>query len=377
MQSNRFMEYHYGVCVKESNWAKDNYNSIVILAGDSNDNELAFFVKIFDINEEVDNNLKDIKLGCPVFFTSEKECIIDLYNVDCMFNTGCSSLNIGNLRLEKYRVWVQDNERPNVYLPKMDVINNAEVELMNALQKKRLFDSFSNAIKEFTAENLQKIINEEKDEVEKYDIEDLVNVLNISYYANRFYEKNDSPESYNLYEKRSFVNTKYEDFKLDEYLTQILKPGGWDLGENEGWFYAREEAEKDIENNTSRIPFIKNEMIRTYSRDEHLSFRVRSKLSKYISPIFSMLTIPGYVLDLKIDHFWHRVKGYYFSFYRNDTKESIISEIRSRNHDLRPYYERHDKIKREIYRTISFHELLKEWCIPFSSYVKANNYVYL
>ena len=43
------MEYHYGVCVQESTWVKDRYNSIVILAGDSNDNELAFFVKIFKV----------------------------------------------------------------------------------------------------------------------------------------------------------------------------------------------------------------------------------------------------------------------------------------------------------------------------------------
>ena len=35
------MEYHYGVCVQESTWVKDRYNSIVILSGDSNDNELA------------------------------------------------------------------------------------------------------------------------------------------------------------------------------------------------------------------------------------------------------------------------------------------------------------------------------------------------
>ena len=371
------MEYHYGVCVQESTWVKDRYNSIVILAGDSNDNELAFFVKIFNINEEVDNSIKDIKLGSAVFFTSEKECIIDLYNVDRMFNSGCSSLNIGNFMLEKYLIRIQDKERPNVYLY-ADKINEAEIELMNALQKKRLFDSFSNSVKELTAENLQQIINKEKEDVEKYDIEDLVNVINISYHARNFYEKTDSPESYNLYEERSFVNTKYESCKFDGYLRQILKPGSWDLGEKEGWFYAREEAKEDVEYNTSRIPFIKENMIRTYSRDEHLSFRVRLKLSQYLSPLFSMLTIPGYVLDLKKDHLWHRVEGYYFSFCLGDTKESIISGIRNKNHDLRPFYEkRHDKLKREIYKTISYHELLNEWCIPFSSYILSNNYVYL
>ena len=172
------MEYHYGVCVKESTWGKDCCNSIVILAGDGN--RFAFFVKIFNVNEEVDDDVKNIKFGSAVFFTSEKECIVDLYNADRRVDQLFTSF--GNFDLREFGVFVFSQDKKCGYrFRKIAVINKVEEELINALRKKLLFDSFSNSIKELTAENILNIINEEKNEVDKYDIEDLVNNLNISY----------------------------------------------------------------------------------------------------------------------------------------------------------------------------------------------------
>lgn len=357
------MEYHYGVCVKESTWGKDCCNSIVILAGDGN--RFAFFVKIFNVNEEVDNDVKNIKFGSAVFFTSEKECIVDLYNADRRVDQLFTSF--GNFDLREFGVFVFSQDKKCGYrFRKIAVINKVEEELINALRKKLLFDSFSNSIKELTAENILNIINEEKNEVDKYDIEDLVNNLNISYYADGFCEKTDSPEGYRLNEIRSFKNTKYEDLKFDEYLTQILKPGGWRIGEYDGWFYAREKAKENVDNHTHNIPFIKKEMKRRYSKSEHLDFRVRSKLSIYISPIFSMYCIPGRVLELKRSPFGRVFSR--FDFTLDKTKEGIIAKIRQYNSYFTDFSS--NEFKKEIYKEIDFFQLHKEWCIPFSSYIK-------
>lgn len=357
------MEYHYGVCVKESTWGKDCCNSIVILAGDGN--RFAFFVKIFNVNEEVDDDVKNIKFGSAVFFTSEKECIVDLYNADRRVDQLFTSF--GNFDLREFGVFVFSQDKKCGYrFRKIAVINKVEEELINALRKKLLFDSFSNSIKELTAENILNIINEEKNEVDKYDIEDLVNNLNISYYADGFCEKTDSPEGYRLNEIRSFKNTKYEDLKFDEYLTQILKPGGWRIGEYDGWFYAREKAKEDVDNHTHNIPFIKKEMKRRYSKSKHLDFRVRSKLSIYISPIFSMYCIPGRVLELKRSPFGRVFSR--FDFTLDKTKEGIIANIRQYNSYFTDFSS--NEFKKEIYKEIDFFQLHKEWCIPFSSYIK-------
>ena len=71
------------------------------------------------------------------------------------------------------------------------IISDAEKELMNSLYKGRLYESHLNTIPQITAENLQNIIQEEKKEIEDYDIADLVKELKISFYADKFYEKRD------------------------------------------------------------------------------------------------------------------------------------------------------------------------------------------
>lgn len=79
-------------------------------------------------------------------------------------------------------------EKIQIFLLKK-IISDAEKELMNSLYKGRLYESHLNTIPQITAENLQNIIQEEKKEIEDYDIADLVKELKISFYADKFYEK--------------------------------------------------------------------------------------------------------------------------------------------------------------------------------------------
>lgn len=360
------MEYHFGVCIKESFLIKDSYNSIVVLAGDSTDNKLSFFVKIYDKNEGELDEAKNIKFGSAVFFTSEKENIIDIYDIDSMFNSDYGNLKFSNLRLEfnsRYgilKVSLQDKERENVYWPQ-NFISDVEKDLMNSLYKGRLYNNYLSSICEFSAENLKTIIEKEKEEVENYDFEDLVNELRISYYANNFYIKTDKPESYNLNVIHTFKGTKYENNEFDTYLARILDLGDRLIGEFDGWFYAKDEAREDIENNTREIPSIKMKMIRRYSKTEHLDYRVRTKLSKFVLPLFSMLSVTGKILDLKKKNIFNGTNGIIFYSYNN--KEAILSDIRNKNSNLR--YDKHVTLNNKIYRNDSKEDMLKQWCIPY------------
>ena len=360
------MEYHFGVCIKESFLIKDRYNSIVVLAGDSNDNKLSFFVKIYDINEGELDETKNVKFGSAVFFTSEGENIIDIYDIDSLFNSEYSNLKISNFRLEfnsRYgilKVSLQDKERENVYWPQ-NLISDVEKELMTSLFKGRIYNNYLSSIREFSAENLKNIIEKEKEEVESYDFEDLVNELKISYYADHFYIKTDKPESYNLNVVHSFKGTKYENNEFDTYITRILDLGDRLIGEYDGWFYAEDEARKDVDENTRNIPSIKMNMIRRYSKIEHLDYRVRTKLSNFVLPLFSMLSIPGKILDLKKKTIFNGTNGIIFLNYNN--KDAILSDIRNKNSNLR--YDKHVTLNNKIYRNVSKEDMLKQWCIPY------------
>lgn len=373
------MKYHYGVCIKESNWIKGHSNSIVVLAGDSNDHRLSFFVKIFDKEEEVDDNTKNIKFGNAVFFASEKENIIDLYDVDCMFNSNYSNLKFNNLYLEfNYqsgilKVLHQDKKHLNAYWPK-DEISKVERELMFSLYKGRLYNTYLSSLSNITAENIQNIIREEEKEIEFYDIEDLINELKISYYTTNFYIRTDEPESYDFYERRSFEKTKYENYKFDAYLTQILMPGEWLIGEYEGWFYANEDAKEKEEQKYRDIPWLKAKMKQKYSKSEHLNYRVRAKLSKFVSPLFSMLTIPGNILELKKNPINNCLLGFEF-YHCSNNKEFILSDFRRAISTFR--YNTKDNFKDKIYKNLSLDEMLKEWCIPFPICTKESSTVCL
>lgn len=187
------MEYHCGICIKENNWIANSYNSIVVVAADSYDNKLSFFIKIFNKEENINNNVKEIKFGSAVFFTSEKESIIDLYDIDCLFNQGYNTFKAEGLCLNyntyygKLEIWIEDQKKFRFFLLKK-IISDTEKELMNSLYKGRLYESHLNTIPQITAENLQNIIQEEKKEIEDYDIADLVKELKISFYADKFYE---------------------------------------------------------------------------------------------------------------------------------------------------------------------------------------------
>ena len=361
------MEYHCGICIKENKWIANSYNSIVVVAADSYDNKLSFFIKIFNKEENINNNVKEIKFGSAVFFTSEKESIIDLYDIDCLFNQGYNTFKAEGLCLNyntyygKLEIWIEDQKKFRFFLLKK-IISDAEKELMNSLYKGRLYESHLNTIPQITAENLQNIIQEEKKEIEDYDIADLVKELKISFYADKFYEKTDKPESYNLNELYTFKSTKYEKNKFDTYLIEILNLGRHIIGEYDGWFYAREEAKKDVENRTNNIPFIKSNILRNYSKSEHLNYRVRSRLSKLIFPLYKLLTISGEPIELKKDNFNSVTDGFIFR-HSSSTKDVLLSDIHWQNKSLKEF--NYNTLKRMMYKSFDQNNMLKEWCIPF------------
>lgn len=367
------MEYHCGVCIKESKWTAERINSIVVLAGDSHDNKLSFFIKVFEKEEEPKDNVKNIKFGSPVFFTSERENIIELYDIDCLFGQGCNSLKLEGLSLgyNKYygylEVRKEDYKRFSCYSWDQSPISELEKKLMNSLYKGRLYESYLDSIPQITASDLQNIILEEEKEIELYDINDLVKELKISYYADHFYIKTDKPESYNLNVTHSFEGTKYENHRFDTYLKQILDLGYHLIGEYDGWFYAKDEAREDVERNTREIPSIKKEMVLKYSKTEHLNYRVRNRLTKYIYPLFKMFFITEKPLNLKKYNFEYGIHGYSFNYFSDD-KNYLLSDIRRQNESLR--YDRHNKLTGMIYRHIDLNKMLEEWCIPNPIYYK-------
>lgn len=370
------MEYHCGVCIKESKWIEGRLNSIVVLAIDSHDDKFSFFVKVFEKEEVVNGDVKNIKFGTPVFFTSEKENIIELYDIDFLFDQGVQGYNPVKfegliINYDKYYghldVRVEDYRKFSSYSWPKTPISVLEQELMNSLYKGRLYESYLNSIPQITAGDLQNIILEEKKEIELYDIDELVKELKISYYADHFYIKTDKPESYNLNVTHSFKGTKYENLGFDTYLRQILDLGYHLIGEYDGWFYAEDEAREDIERHTREIPSIKKEMLLKYSKTEHLNYRVRSRLTKFIYPLFKMFLITEKPLNLKKYNFDDGIHGYSFSDFCDD-KSYLLSDIRRKNESLR--YDRHNKLTGMIYRQIDLNKMLEEWCIPNPTYYK-------
>lgn len=363
------MEYHCGICIKESNWIVDCYNSIVILAGDRNDHKLSFFIKIFEKEEGVNDNVKNIKFGSAVFFTAEKENIIDLFDVDCIFSQGPLALDVKGIHIHlRYystsglEVGIYNDVNFRSFLPK-SLISDVEKKLMNSLYKGRLYKRYLNSVQNITAEKLQNIIIEEEKEVEVYDINDLVKELKISYYANNFYIRTDEPEEYDLNERYTFELTKYEDCKFDTYLLQLLNIGERLIEEQKGWFYAKEEAYEDVEFRTKNIPYVKREILRNYSKSEHLNYRVRSRLSNLMYPLFMMLFISEKPLCLKKYNFDSSIHGYSFISSCNNDKKQLLFDVQRQNETLR--YDCHNKLKTMIYSSFDLNKILNEWCIPF------------
>jgi hypothetical protein len=239
-----------------------------------------------------------------------------------------------------------------------NVINKVETDLIASLYKRKLYNIYLNDIQQITSENLQKIIKEEESNIKNYDIEDIINTLQISYYASNFYTRTDEPEAYKLYERRSFKNTKYENYKFDTYLFQVLKPGDWCIGDYEGWFYAREEAKEDIEYNTREISFLKNNMIKKYSKSEHLNYRVRTRLLEFLSPLLTFLTIQGGILSLNERYF--RFGDFSLSG-PCENKELILSRI-TRNNKL--IKNKKEEFKIQIFKNLYLQDIMNEWCIP-------------
>ena len=257
-------------------------------------------------------------------------------------------------RIEDYKRWP--------WSPFKVLINDLEKELMNSLYKKRLLEHFISSIPQITAKNLQNIIQEEEKEIGKYDIEDLIKELKISYHASCFCTKTDKPESYRITTTHSFKETKYENNKFDLYLKQVLKLGSRIIKENDGWIDAKEQSKEVIDSETRYIPYLKKGMQNSYSKSEHLDFRVRDRMSQFIYPLFTMLRISGSVLHLEKDPLVDSIEGFTFWF-SIDNKESILSDIRRKNSELK--MRTHDIIKDKIYRSFDQKKMLNEWLIPF------------
>lgn len=355
------MEYHYGVCIKELKYIQGHYNSIVVLAGDNNnENFWSFYVKVFDRDEGIEDSIKNIKFGNAVFFTAHNETIIEIYDVDKVFSKG-GRITCGDYETSNYlssKLELRHKNQHNMWIPSQ--IHGAEISLMQALSKRRQYDSYLNSVPKITLEYLEEIIQEEKSVAESYDIDDMITQLKISYYASDFYTRTDEPEAYNLYERRGFENTIYENCKLDAYLNDVFKLGDTLIKENEGWFYAKERAKDDILENTRKIPYLKEKMRNKSSKSEHLNYRVRKRLLDIVSPLHSLVSIQGDILDLKTD--WHQqgLKGYWFIDI--DDKERILSNVKEKNSSLKHTYKQEFKTK--IFSSLSRNEIEEKWCIP-------------
>jgi hypothetical protein len=148
------MEYHLGICVKDSKYIADHYNYIVILAGEGdNDNNFSFSVKIFNKNESIDNNVQNIKFGDAVFFTSEKEVIIDIYDVDHMVGLEYKYLILKDIHLQYYNnngFSVAIKNQYGDYIIK-NVINKVETDLIASLYKRKLYNIYLNDIQQINS----------------------------------------------------------------------------------------------------------------------------------------------------------------------------------------------------------------------------------
>lgn len=349
------MEYHFGICIKECKWGNNQYSYIVVLAGNEKDNEYSLFTKIIEKDEEEKNNLNAIKYGCAVFFTSEGRDIKDLYVIDKLYDYCGESIirfkfNEEPITLERCMGWCGKG-----------VINIAqkEKELMIALYKGRIYKKYCSSIPEFTAEYIQSVIREEEEFVDSYNIDDMIEELHVSFYASNFYIRTDEPESYKLFEERSYEKTKYEKIKLDSYLFQLLEPGKWLIDEKEGCFFAEEEAEKDVESKYRTIPYVKKEIREKYSKSEHLNYRVRLRLSKFIKPIFDMSAIPGRIIDLDLI----RGSNFEFTFFEKVNKEDILPSIKTY-----PV----NRLIEKISKSVQPHKMWQDWLIPFPICTKGN-----
>lgn len=359
------MKYHCGICIKECEWKRNQYSYIVVLAGNENEDKFSLFVKI--IEKEECANINAIKYGNAVFFLSDGDNIVDIYNIDEMFSsrigTRIKHKEI-HLRysptLEGLRVEIEN---------RVIKVNKKENELMRALYKGRLYNEHFSSIPKVTAESVQSIIKEEEEFVESCNIEDMLNELSVSYHAYDFYIKTDEPEEYKLSEKRSFKNTKYENFILDTYLFQLIEPGDWFIEEYKGWFFAKEEAKDKVEYKNSSINWLKEQIKRRYSKSEHLNYRVRERLLEYIHPLFRLSEISGRIIDLNNESLRRGTLRYYtcwnneeyFSFNEFDNKEVILSKVR-----LCPV----DKLVNEISKSIDSSLMAREWKIPYPKCTK-------
>lgn len=324
------MEYHCGIFISRKEWQKGSY--FIIMASNSDNDNLSFFVKIFSENEEISEELNSLEFGHAVYFISEKENILDIRNIDDMLSPSQDKgfprhCVLKDVALSVYETGVAT---PTKLLKPIDNFSNLELELMNSRLKKLFYDEYLNLSSKYTADYLLKIIEEEKKIVESYDIDDILKELNIDH-SFKTYERTDEPESYELYEHRYFsISSKYYSHNLDGYLSDICGTTYTHklLEENEGWFYAQDMLEEAIRRNPIDAVKIKNEIKQNYSQTEHLNYRVSIRFWKLKDRIFKLISNTGSLREVPKEKIENHLGllGQRFNF---TDKESILGYIKN------------------------------------------------
>lgn len=276
--SVQIMEYHYGIYITKKSWSlcdsmynnDGKYYYIIVLASDTTKNRLSFFIKLLDLNEDYTEEFQKIEFGTPVFFTSEQEKIIDIYRLN-KFPTFPIRLPNNDLLISYCSIWCSSEQR-NIN------INKKETDLMNSVSKYHLCDNLTNRISHTSTDEIESIIQEEREIVESYDIDDIINELQICH-GSHSKPTTESCEEYSVAICRNFrLDSKYYNESFDDYLNNILKIGCEVIEEGEIWLSADKYIKSIIDKNPINVEKIKEEIKQKYSRKEHLDFRFQNRL---------------------------------------------------------------------------------------------------
>lgn len=272
------MEYHYGIYITKKFWSfydamyskNGNFYYIIALASDTTKNRLSFFIKFLDPNEDSTEEFQTIEFGTPVFFTSEQETIIDIYRFDKSPSFPIRLPN--NDLLTSFRSIRCSSENRDIE------INNKESDLMSSVYKYHLYEHITNLISQTSTDRIESLIQEEREIVESYNIDDIINELHI-YHLSSSRPTTESCEEYRVSICRNFrYGSKYYDVKFDDYLNNILKIGCEVIDEGEIWLSADSHIQYIIGQNPINEDKIKEEIREKYSRKEHLNYRFQKRL---------------------------------------------------------------------------------------------------
>lgn len=323
------MEYHYGIYITKKIWTyfdqmynKDGkYYHIIVLANDTTKNRLSFFIKLLDLNEDYTEEFQTIEFGTPVFFTSDQETIIDIHRLDKLPSFPIRLPN--NDLLTSYRsIWCSLEQR-NV------VINNKESDLMYSVDKYHLYENFTNLISQASTDKIESIIQEEREIVESYDIDDIINELSI-YHVSHSRPTTENCEEYSVSICRIFKPlSKYFDFRFDDYLNNILKIGCEVIDEGEMWLSADEQINYIISQNPIDEDKLKEDIKEKYSRTEHLNYRFQDRICSIKHSIGRLARHSAEFLAITPSTIWK-----YLPDFIRTKPEIVLSQIKDCNKSL-------------------------------------------